>query len=149
MTQNASPTTTSHPTYHVGTYAVVLHNRKVLLLEYASGQAGLPGALHRDPGASVEDVLRRAIFDQAGVAVDDFRLLGSHAFTNAAGTPQLNLVFSTNYVSGLLGGHSALVHQLQWLTLPEIMWHPNATDLTLDSVRRALVNIMGDPRRKR
>lgn len=135
------------PTYHLGVYAVVTRGQRVLLVEYKNGLAGLPGALHTDPNASVEDRLRDTIFEQSGVAVDRFELLGSYAFTNAGGTPQLNLVFLTEYVSGMVGAAGGRVQKSEWMSLVEVRWHPRATDLTREAARRAAEILQGPGRR--
>ncbi len=127
----------SPPTYHLGIYAVVTRGQRALLVDYVGGRAGLPGTLHTDPHAPVEELLRDAIFAQSGVAVDRFELLGSYAFTNAGGTPQLNLVFLTEYVSGAIGSASNGVQTATWMSLVEVRWHPRATDLTREAARRA------------
>lgn len=125
------------PTYQLGVYAVVLRGQRALLVEYESGLAGLPGALHTDPHANLEDLLREAIHRQSGVAVERFELLGSYAFTNAGGSHQLNLVFLTEYVSGLVGAMGGGVRRSVWMSLVEVRWHPRATDLTREAAQRA------------
>lgn len=137
----------SPPTYQLGVYAVVLRGQRALLVDYASGLAGLPGALHTDPHANLEDLLRDAIHRQAGVAVERFELLGSYAFTNAGGTPQLNLVFLTEYVSGLVGAAGGGVRRSEWMSLVEVRWHPRATSLTREAAQRAAEIVQGRGRR--
>ena len=132
-----SEASTLPPTYHLGIYAVITRGQRALLVDYVGGRAGLPGALHTDPHAPVEDFLRDTIHAQAGVAVDRLELLGSYAFTNAGGTPQLNLVFLTEYVSGAIGSAAHSVHAASWMSLVEVRWHPRATDLTREAAKRA------------
>lgn len=125
------------PTYHVGLYAVVQREQRVLLLEYSSGVTGLPGTVHTDAQASAEEVLRRAIMTQAGVAVDQFTLLGSRTFVNTLGALQVNLVFKADYVSGLPNPSTNTVDLVEWAPVLSLATRTDVTDLTRDAVMRA------------
>lgn len=126
----AAPTT-----FRLGLYTVVRRERRVLLVRYANGLVGLPGGRHTDPLRPVEQSLRDQLRGLTGIAIDRFELLGSYAFAAHDGVASLNLVFLTDYVSGIVNGDAATVQGFEWVTLPELLWHPDATELTREAAR--------------
>ena len=102
------------PSYQVGTFALVRCQDDVLLVRphrllLPGGPQSLPGALvdvqHSGLGV-VETALRRLLLTQLGISVSEFWLVGSHtlrgAGTGAGAAPRLNLIFGTDYCSGIL-----------------------------------------------
>ena len=127
-----NPATESEvPSYQVGTFALVRHQDDVLLVRphrllLPGGPQSLPGTLvdiqHSGLGV-VETVLRRLLLTQLGISVSEFWLVGSHTLLAPGGTPRtaaprLNLIFGTDYCSGILNP--------QPLGLKSAIWVPRS-----------------------
>ncbi|MFC5847084.1 hypothetical protein [Deinococcus petrolearius] len=113
------------PTYQVGLFALVRRHDTLLLVRphellLPGGPQSLPGLLLGGVPSglgTVENALRRTLLSQVGVAVGDFVLLGSHV-TRAgpeASCARLNLIFGTEYCSGILNPQPDVLRTALWI----------------------------------
>ena len=120
------------PTYRLGVFALVRQQDKVLLVRphkllLPGGPQSLPGDIMNDtePGlAVVETALRRHLLSQVGIAVSDFRLVGSHI--SRSGRPEhptlrMNLIFGTEYCSGILNPQPDLFKSALWIPQAQLV----------------------------
>ena len=121
------------PSYQVGTFALVRHQDDVLLVRpyqllLPGGPQSLPGALvdiqHSGLGV-VETVLRRLLLTQLGISVSEFWLVGSHTLPGPGGSaaPRLNLIFGTDYCSGILNPQPQGLKSAIWVPRSQLEQH--------------------------
>lgn len=122
------------PSYQVGTFALVRHQDDVLLVRpyqllLPGGPQSLPGALvdiqHSGLGV-VETALRRLLLSQLSISVSEFWLVGSHTLLAPGGpagnaTPHLNLIFGTDYCSGILNPQPLGLKSAIWVPRSQLM----------------------------
>lgn len=130
MTTNTPPQ--SKPTYRLGVFALVRQQDKVLLVRphkllLPGGPQSLPGDIMNDtePGLSVvETAMRRHLLSQVGIAVSEFRLVGSHI--SRSGRPEqptlrMNLIFGTDYCSGILNPQPDTYRSALWIQQAQLV----------------------------
>ena len=130
MTTHPQPQ--SKPTYRLGVFALVRQQDKVLLVRphkllLPGGPQSLPGDImaETEPGLSVvESTLRRHLLSQVGIAVSDFRLVGSHI--SRSGRPEqptlrMNLIFGTEYCSGILNPQPDTFKSALWIPQAQLI----------------------------
>lgn len=116
-----------HVAYEVGVFALVQQRNQYLLVHprrplLPGGSIALPGLLlNAEAGIGVVELgLRRALLAQVGISVSELRLVGSHA---ARGTEsgqadaRLNLIFGTEYCSGILNPQPAELYSAEWMAV--------------------------------
>lgn len=121
---------------HQGTYLIVRHARPLL----PGGGHSLPGLLIDVPvGTNIIELhLRRALLSQVGIAVSDLRLVGSHAgrgVHSGEGEARLNLIFGTQYCSGILNPQPDKVISAEWLPHHEFGEYSGAPDWLQSAIR--------------
>ncbi|WP_249385535.1 hypothetical protein [Deinococcus radiodurans] len=121
------------PSYQVGTFALVRHQDDVLLVRpyqllLPGGPQSLPGALvdiqHSGLGV-VETALRRLLLSQLSISVSEFWLVGSHTLRtpgpDGQAIPRLNLIFGTDYCSGILNPQPLGFKSAIWVPRSQLM----------------------------
>ena len=121
------------PSYQVGTFALVRHQDDVLLVRpyqllLPGGPQSLPGALvdiqHSGLGV-VETALRRLLLSQLSISVSEFWLVGSHTLRtpgpDGQAVPRLNLIFGTDYCSGILNPQPLGFKSAIWVPRSQLM----------------------------
>lgn len=114
------------PTYQVGVFALVQQRESILLVRphkllLPGGPQSLPGLIldHSNTGMGiVETALRRLLLSQVGISVGDLRLVGSHivrAGSERHPAMRLNLIFSTEYNSGILNPQPDDLKSALWI----------------------------------
>lgn len=112
------------PTYQVGVFALVRRHTDILLVRphrllLPGGPQSLPGTLLdiRQSGMGVvESTLRRLLLSQVGISVGDLCLAGSHTTRgDDSPLPRLNLIFGTEYCSGILNPQPADLKSAIWV----------------------------------
>ena len=127
----ASPLSPSPPAYRLGVFCLVRQQDKVLLVRphqllLPGGPQSLPGVLleEAEPGLGVvEAALRRHLLSQVGVAVAEFRLIGSHVIRT--GRPEnpvlrLNLILGSEYCSGIPNPQTDVYKSAMWLPVAQL-----------------------------
>lgn len=127
----APATQPEKPMYRLGVFALVRQQDKLLLVRphdllLPGGPQSLPGALivSAEPGLGVvEGVLRRHLLGQVGVAVAEFRLIGSHI--SRSGRPEqpvlrMNMIFGTDYCSGILNPQPDHYKSAMWIPMAQL-----------------------------
>lgn len=116
--------------YQVGVFVLVRQRDTYLLVRPRVPL--LPGGLHSLPGLIldsnsgsnvVESQLRRALLTQAGIAVAELRLVGSHAgrgVQSGAGEARLNLIFGSEYCSGILNPRADELLGAEWMNAEQL-----------------------------
>jgi hypothetical protein len=112
VSMSASEVQPSVITYQVGVFALVRQRETYLIVRprlplLPGGLHGLPGLVLSSPSGAnvVESQLRRTLLAQVGISVAELRLVGSHAgrgVQNGAADARLNLIFGSEYCSGIL-----------------------------------------------
>lgn len=130
--------------YQVGVFALVRQQETYLIVRPRVPL--LPGGLHSLPGlvlgtASgsnvVEAQLRRALLAQAGIAVAELRLVGSHAgrgVQSGVGDARLNLIFGSEYCSGILNPRPDELLGAEWMDAGQLL-RAGVPDYLLAAVR--------------
>lgn len=119
------------PTYQVGVFALVQKRESILLVRphkllLPGGPQSLPGLIMQTTNTGmgvVELALRRTLLAQVGISVSEFRLAGSHiARAGSERNPmtRLNLIFSTEYNSGILNPQPADLKTALWIPLVQL-----------------------------
>ena len=116
--------------YQVGIFALVRQRDTYLIVRprvplLPGGMYGLPGLVLDVPsdGNVVESQLRRALLAQVGIAVAELRLVGSHAARGVQGgsaDARLNLIFGSEYCSGILNPQAGEILDAQWMDGPQL-----------------------------
>ncbi|WP_288435000.1 hypothetical protein [uncultured Deinococcus sp.] len=121
------------PTYQVGLFALV-HRQDTLLLVrphellLPGGPQSLPGLLLGAVSSGLgtaENALRRTLLSQVGISVGDLVLVGSHV-TRAgpeATYARLNLIFGTEYCSGILNPQPDVLRTALWIPRAQLAEH--------------------------
>ncbi|WP_233554642.1 hypothetical protein [Deinococcus cavernae] len=126
------PSLPPKPTYRLAVFALVRQQGNVLLVRphhllLPGGPQSLPGhiMLDTEPGLGVvETGLRRHLLSQVGIAVSDFRLVGSHI--SRSGRPEhptlrMNLIFGTEYCSGILNPQPDMFKSALWVPQAQLV----------------------------
>lgn len=123
----------------------IIHDGNQYLMALRSEQEVHPGGTLAFAGGKVEstdtqevleETLRREIREEVEVEVDDFVYVESHSFGSAA--PCVDVVFLCRYVSGTPHAvDSAEVSAVQWMTLDEVLTHPQAPPWIVHSLTQA------------
>lgn len=119
------------PTYQVGIFALVQKRDSILLVRphrllLPGGPQSLPGLLMQTTNTGmgvVETALRRTLLSQVGISVSELRLVGSHiARTGSERDPisRLNMIFSTEYNSGILNPQPQELKTAIWIPLVQL-----------------------------
>ncbi len=143
----STPATEHHnvPTaYQVGVFALVRQRDTYLIVRprvplLPGGAHGLPGLTLRAPsgGNFVESQLRRALLAQVGIGVADLRLVGSHAargVQDGAADARLNLIFGSEYCSGILNPQQGEVLAAEWMDPPRLT-HAGLPEYLMAAIR--------------
>lgn len=133
-----------HTAYQVGVFALVRQRGAYLIVQprvplLPGGGHGLPGLTLQAPsgGNIVESQLRRALLAQVGIGVSDLRLVGSHAargVQDGAADARLNLIFGSEYCSGILNPRHDELLAAEWMDGPRLM-HAGVPDYLLAAIR--------------
>ncbi|THF87684.1 hypothetical protein E7T09_00075 [Deinococcus sp. KSM4-11] len=121
---------------HQGTYLIVRHHKPML----PGGSQSLPGLLLEVPAGNniIEMHLRRALLSQVGIAVSDLRLVGSHAgrgVQSGNGDARLNLIFGTQYCSGILNPQPDKLASAEWLPSHEFGEYSGSPEWLQSAIR--------------
>lgn len=138
------------PTYRLGLFALVRQQDKVLLVRphhllLPGGPQSLPGLIldETQPSLGVAELaLRRYLLSQVGIGVADFRLVGSHIVRSGRPdqpTLRLNLIFGTEYGSGILNPQPDHLKSALWIPLAQL------TDNVPEWLRAALQQLLLTP----
>ncbi len=130
MTQ-AAPQNAEALTYQVGVFALVRQRDTVLLVRphkllLPGGPQSLPGTILQTSTTGlgvVETALRRTLLSQVGIAVSDLRLVGSHvvrAGSESRPHLRLNMIFGTEYCSGILNPQPSDLKTAHWIALNKL-----------------------------
>lgn len=145
MTTTTSDEKTAPTTYQVGIFALVRHRNAYLIVR--PHRPLLPGGSHSLPGLMldvpvgnnlVELHLRRALLSQVGLAVSDLRLVGSHAgrgVQQGLAEARLNLIFGTEYCSGILNPQPAELMSAEWIPREEFGEYSGAPEWLQTAIR--------------
>ncbi len=128
--------------YQVGLYALVLHHGAYLMVRQLGstlppGAYGLPGAaLIGEVGSGVAELhLRRKLLSQLGLSVGTLTLCGSHTLRMPDGRVVLNLIFGTEYNSGVPVPQSGVISSLEWCSLADLQARGDVPDWLLSTAR--------------
>ena len=128
--------------YHVGLYALVQHHGNFLMVRQVAstlppGQYGLPGAvLVGEVGGGVAELhLRRKLLSQLGLSVGELTLSGSHTLRTSEGTVLLNLIFGTDYNSGVPNPQQGVIVDMEWCSLSDLQARGNVPEWLLNAAR--------------
>ncbi|WP_424950068.1 hypothetical protein [Deinococcus sp.] len=128
--------------YHIGLYALVQHHGNYLMVRQAvstlpAGPYGLPGAaLVGEVGGGVAELhLRRKLLSQLGLSVGELILSGSHTLRNVDGHVLLNLIFGTDYNSGVPNPQPGVIVNLEWVSLNEVQRRGDAPEWLLNTIK--------------
>ncbi|GHF51983.1 hypothetical protein HNQ07_003099 [Deinococcus metalli] len=121
---------------HQGSYLIVRHHQPLL----PGGTQSLPGLILDVPAGNniIELHLRRALLSQVGLAVSDLRLVGSHAgrgVQSGRGDARLNLIFGTQYCSGILNPQPDVLSGAEWLPSHEFGEYSGAPEWLQGAIR--------------
>lgn len=132
-------------TYQVGVFALVRQRDSYLIVRQRKpllpgGSHSLPGLILDVPagGNIVELHLRRALLSQVGLAVSDLRLVGSHAgrgVQDGQADARLNLIFGTEYCSGILNPQPDVLSYADWIPRDEFAEYSGAPEWLQTAVR--------------
>ena len=122
-----------HSTYQVGLFALVRRQDTLLLVRphellLPGGPQSLPGLLLGGLSSGLgtaENALRRMLLSQVGISVGDLVLVGSHV-TRAgpeATYARLNLIFGTEYCSGILNPQPDVLKTALWIPRVQLEEH--------------------------
>jgi len=133
--------------YIVCAESAIFSGGKYLMIVRGDQEANAPGTLSL-PGGKVEkagdaptiieETLRREIREEAGVEIfPQMAYVESKSFVSDDGKPVIDLVFLSRYQSGEPAtSDPGEVASVQWLSLAEVLAHPNApvwTKLSLEA----------------
>ncbi|WP_412028226.1 hypothetical protein [Deinococcus yunweiensis] len=131
--------------FQVGVFALVQHQNMYLIVRHhkpllPGGGQSLPGLMLEVPAGNniIEMHLRRALLSQVGIAVSDLRLVGSHAgrgVQSGSGEARLNLIFGTQYCSGILNPQPDTLLGAEWLPSHEFGEYSGAPEWLQSAVR--------------
>ena len=128
--------------YHVGLYALVQHHGTFLMVRQVTstlppGPYGLPGAvLVGEVGGGVAELhLRRKLLSQMGLSVGELTLSGSHTLRTSEGTVLLNLIFGTDYNSGVPNPQQGVIVDMEWCSLSDLQARVNVPEWLLNAAR--------------
>lgn len=128
--------------YHIGLYALVQHHGNYLMVRQAAstlppGPYGLPGAaLVGEVGGGVAELhLRRNLLSQLGLSVGEFTLSGSHTLRTSEGDVLLNLIFGTDYNSGVPNPQRSVIMEMQWCSLSDLQARGDVPEWLLNAAR--------------
>ena len=137
----------AEPFFIVNVEGVVRRGERYLLTVRSEHEANAPGTLSL-PGGKVEfgdavqdtleHTLKREIFEETGVEVDNPVYLESKWFRADDGDPVVDVVFLCNYLDGdAKVGDPEEVAEVLWLTAAEVATHSKAPPWTRESVEKA------------
>lgn len=109
----------------VGLFALVRRQQEIMLVRphqllLPGGPQSLPGCLlsAEQGGMGIaEATLRELLIKQIGISVSEFWLIGSHVIRSAPDSPlpRLNLIFGTEYISGIPAAHPKQYKSVIWV----------------------------------
>ena len=137
----------AEPFFIVNVEGVVRRGERYLLTVRSEHEANAPGTLSL-PGGKVEfgdavqdtleHTLKREIFEETGVEVDNPVYLESKWFRADDGDPVVDVVFLCKYAGGdAKVGDPEEVAEVLWLTAAEVATHSKAPPWTRESVEKA------------
>lgn len=141
----SSEAATQPVAFQVGVFALVSHHDTYLIVRHRRPM--LPGGGHSLPGLMIdvpagnnliELHLRRALLSQVGIAVSDLRLVGSHAgrgVQGGQGEARLNLIFGTQYCSGILNPQPDILVSAEWIGRHEFGEYSGAPEWLQSAIR--------------
>ncbi len=128
--------------YHIGLYALVQHHGSYLMVRQVmstlpSGPYGLPGAaLIGEVGGGVAELhLRRKLLSQLGLSVGELTLSGSHTLRTSDGQVLLNLIFGTDYNSGVPNPQPGVITSMEWCSLEDLQSRGDVPEWLLNTIR--------------
>lgn len=128
--------------YNIGLYALVQHQGNYLLVRQVHsslppGAYGLPGALLvGEVGQNVAELhLRRKLLTQLGLSVSELTLAGSHTLRTSDGGVLLNLIFGTDYNSGVPNPQQGVILDMEWCSAPDLLARPDVPEWLLSCLR--------------
>ena len=128
--------------YHIGLYALVQHHGNYLMVRQVAstlpaGSYGLPGAaLIGEVGGNVAELhLRRKLLSQLGLSVGELTLSGSHTLRTSDGQVLLNLIFGTDYNSGVPNPQPGVITGMEWCSLEDLQGRGDVPEWLLNTIR--------------
>jgi len=128
--------------YQVGLYALVQHHGAYLMVRQLASTLppsayGLPGAgLIGEVGSGVAELhLRRKLLSQLGLSVGPLTLCGSHTLRLPDGRVVLNLIFGTEYNSGVPVPQPGVISRLEWCSLSDLQARGDVPDWLLSTMK--------------
>jgi hypothetical protein len=133
--------------YHIGLYALVQHHGNYLMVRQVAstlpaGPYGLPGAaLIGEVGGGVAELhLRRKLLSQVGLSVGELTLSGSHTLRTPEGQV-LNLIFGTDYNSGVPNPQPGTVSAIEWYSLADLQGRGDVPEWLMNTIRNYQVHL--------
>lgn len=122
--------------YKDGRYLIIRRGAKE---SHAAGMFSLVGGKVEMADGTLEEALRREIFEEVGLQVDkEMVYIESQAFVADDGEPVMNIVFLCRFIGGRAKiKNRAEVAEIRWLTASEIRIHAKAPAWTRRSVELA------------
>jgi hypothetical protein len=140
--------------YHIGLYALVQHHGTYLIVRQVQstlppGRYGLPGAaLVGEMGSGVAELhLRRKLLSQLGLSVGPLTLSGSHTLRLDGNQVQLNLIFGTDYNSGIPIAQPHVIIDMEWCSLEQLQKRGDVPEWLIGAVKTDQDRLAGPPTR--
>lgn len=109
--------------------------------EHAAGVLSMVGGKCDLEGVSsdiLERTLKREIFEEIGIEVEDITYVNSSSFVTDKGTPVIDIVFLCQNVTGEPYAKSVEeVGEVMWMTTEEILVHKDAPSYLKENMSRA------------
>lgn len=138
---------TGDPHFVVNVEAAIRRDGEFLVTERAADEDHAAGALSlvggkvegvTDDDAVLEGTVRREIREEVGVAVTDLQYVTSSAFVSDNGNQVVNVVFTCRHDAGEpTVNEPDEVASLDWLSIDEILDHPDVPEFTREYFRMA------------
>ena len=107
--------------YHDGRYLLIVRGAEE---DHAAGMLAFPGGKldYTEMADVLELTAAREVLEETGVEVEQIEYVESHSFTTPDGTPVVDIVFLSRYVSGTPTiSDPGEVAALRWMTSEEIL----------------------------
>lgn len=109
--------------------------------EHAAGCLSMVGGKCDLQGVSsdiLEKTLKREIFEEVGIEVDDLTYVNSSSFVTDKGTHVIDIVFLCQHITGEPYAKSMEeVREVMWMTMEDIMVHEDAPSYLKENVTLA------------
>ncbi|MFB1099660.1 NUDIX hydrolase [Terribacillus sp. JSM ZJ617] len=124
--------------YRNGKWLIITRSEKE---EHAAGCLSMVGGKCDLEGVSsdiLERTLKREIFEEVGIEVEDLTYVNSSSFVTDKGTHVIDIVFLCQDIAGEPYAKSAEeVGKLMWMTTEEILIHKNAPSYLKENITLA------------